>query len=36
VPTRQLTRLKRLPVEDFTTVDRFDGPPLSGPAMDGS
>ena len=35
VPVRQLTRLKRLPVEDFTTVDRFDGPPLAGPAMDG-
>ncbi|MFV0524477.1 MAG: nitroreductase family protein [Acidimicrobiales bacterium] len=25
-PVRQLTRLRRLPVEDFTTVDRFDGP----------
>jgi nitroreductase len=35
VPVRQLTRLTRLPVEDFTTVDRFDGPPLAGPAMDG-
>ena len=35
VPVRQLTRLKRLPVEEFTTVDRFDGPPLAGPAMDG-
>jgi len=35
VPVRQLTRLKRRPVEDFTTVDRFDGPPLAGPAMDG-
>lgn len=35
VPVRQLTRLKRLPVEDFTTVDRFDGPPLAGPALDG-
>jgi len=35
VPTRQLTRLKRQPVEDFTTVDRFDGPSLAGPAMDG-
>ena len=34
VPVRQLTRLKRLPVEDFTTVDRFDGPPLAGPATD--
>ena len=35
VPVRQLTRLTRLPVEEFTTVDRFDGPPLVGPAMDG-
>ncbi|MDH4363771.1 MAG: nitroreductase, partial [Acidimicrobiia bacterium] len=25
-PTKQLTKLKRLPVESFTTVDRFDGP----------
>ena len=25
-PVRQLTRLKRRPIEDFTTVDRFDGP----------
>ena len=33
VPVRQLTRLKRLPVEDFTTVDSFDGPPLAGPAV---
>ena len=35
VPVRQLTRLTRMPVEEFTTVDRFDGPPLAGPAMDG-
>ena len=35
VPVRQLTRLTRLPVEEFTTVNRFDGPPLAGPAMDG-
>ena len=35
VPVRQLTRLTRLPVEEFTTVDRFDGPPLVGPVMDG-
>ena len=35
VPVRQLTRLTRLPVEEFTTVDRFDGPPLAGSAMDG-
>ena len=33
VPVRQLTRLKRQPVEDFTTVDSFDGPPLAGPAV---
>ena len=25
-PVKQLTKLRRLPVEDFTTVDRFDGP----------
>jgi nitroreductase len=24
-PTKQVTKLKRTPVEDFTTVDRFDG-----------
>jgi len=36
VPVRQLTRLKRQPVEDFTTVDRFDGPPLAGPATNES
>jgi len=36
VPVRQLTRLKRRPVEDFTTVDRFDGPPLArGAAAEG-
>ena len=35
VPVSQLTRLTRLPVEEFTTVDRFDGPPLAGLAMDG-
>ena len=33
VPVRQLTRLKRQPVEDFATVDSFDGPPLAGPAV---
>ncbi|WP_124708035.1 nitroreductase family protein [Gordonia insulae] len=27
-PVRQLTRLRRQPVEEFVTVDRFDGPPL--------
>ncbi len=29
-PVRQLTRLRRRAVEDFVTVDRFDGPPLRG------
>ena len=28
-PVRQPTKLKRDPVESFTTVDRFDGPPLA-------
>jgi nitroreductase len=28
-PVKQLTKLKRLPVEDFATVDRFDGPPFT-------
>ncbi len=27
-PVRQLTRLKRRPVEAFATLERFDGPPL--------
>ena len=27
-PTRQLTKLRRSPVEQFTTLDRFDGAPL--------
>ncbi len=27
-PRHQLTRLRRRPVEEFTTVDRFDGPPF--------
>jgi nitroreductase len=27
-PVSQPTRLRRSPVESFTTVDRFDGPPL--------
>ncbi len=27
-PVRQLTRLTRRPVEAFTTLERFDGPPL--------
>jgi nitroreductase len=28
-PVRQLTKLRRRPVEEFTTRDRFDGPPLN-------
>ena len=28
-PVKQLTRLRRQPVEDFVTTERFDGPPLS-------
>ena len=28
VPVRRLTRLNRRPVEDFASVDRFDGEPL--------
>ena len=31
-PVRQLTRLKRLPVEDFTTINRFDGDTFQNPA----
>jgi nitroreductase len=27
-PPRQLTKLRRRPVEEFSTLDRFDGPPL--------
>jgi nitroreductase len=27
-PTRQLTKLRRRPVEEFTTRDRFGGPPF--------
>ncbi len=30
-PVHQATRLRRAPVEAFTTVDRFDGPPLESP-----
>ncbi len=26
VPVKQLTKLRRKPVEDFVTIDRFDGP----------
>ena len=28
-PRRPLTRLTRLPVEEFTSVDRFDGNPFT-------
>jgi nitroreductase len=28
-PVRQITRLRRQAVEDFTTVDRFEGPPFT-------
>jgi nitroreductase len=31
-PVKQLTKLTRKPVEDFATLDRFDGEPLSAPA----
>jgi nitroreductase len=29
-PVKQLTRLARRPVESFTTLERFEGPPLTG------
>ena len=29
VPETTVTRLRRDPVEAFTTVDRFDGPPFT-------
>ena len=28
-PVKQPTRLRRAAVEEFATVDRFDGPPLA-------
>jgi hypothetical protein len=28
MPLRQLSKLRRRPVEEFSTRDRFDGPPL--------
>ncbi len=31
-PVKQLTKLKRMPVENFTTVDRFDGPDFTDPS----
>jgi len=30
VPVKQLTKLSRREVEEFTTVDQFDGPNLMG------
>ncbi len=30
-PVRQLTKLRRRRVEQFTTIDRYDGPPLHRP-----
>ena len=30
VPVKQLTKLSRREVEEFTTVDQFDGPALTG------
>lgn len=32
-PTRTLTRLRREPVERFTRLERWDGPPLEAPAQ---
>jgi len=29
-PVKQLTKLRRTPVEEFTTTDRFDGAPFTG------
>jgi len=29
VPVKQLTKLRRKPVEDFVTIDRFDGEPFN-------
>ena len=29
VPVHRPTHLRRRPVEDFATIDRFDGPPLA-------
>lgn len=31
VPVKQLTKLRRNPVEDFVTIDRFDGEPFTAP-----
>jgi nitroreductase len=35
-PRSRPTRLRRDPVERFTTVDRFDGPPVPGPSLPGA
>jgi hypothetical protein len=32
-PVRQRTRLRRGAVADFTTLDRFDGAPLTAPTQ---
>ncbi|HSG90955.1 MAG TPA: nitroreductase family protein [Pseudomonadales bacterium] len=29
-PVKQLTKLRRRPVDDFASLDHFDGPPLAG------
>lgn len=34
-PVKQLTKLRRNAVEEFTSVDRFDGAPFVGPAGEG-
>jgi nitroreductase len=34
-PVKQLTKLKRLPVESFTTRETFDGPPLRAAEVSG-
>jgi len=31
-PKRQLTKLKRMPVEGIAMIDRFDGEPFTAPA----
>jgi nitroreductase len=36
VPVHQPTRLRRRPVAEFATIDRFDGPPLTVPQAGGS
>jgi nitroreductase len=33
-PVREITRLRRNPVPEFTTLDRFDGPAFSSPSKD--